>query len=69
MTTATYTVQGMTCQHCVNSVTEEVSEIAGVRRIDVDLATGTLTVTTVQPVDEGSIRTAVQDAGYQLVGS
>jgi len=69
MTTATYTVRGMTCGHCVNSVTEEVGEVAGVRRVDVDLASGSLTVTSVQPVDEAAIRTAVQDAGYQLVGS
>lgn len=69
MTTATYTVQGMTCGHCVNSVTEEVGEVAGVRRVDVDLASGSLTVTSVQPVDEAAIRTAVQDAGYRLVGS
>ena len=42
-TTAVYTVSGMTCGHCVASVTEEVSEIAGVRSVDVDLATGKVT--------------------------
>ncbi len=69
MTTATYTVQGMTCGHCVSSVKEEVSEVAGVDLVEVDLAAGSLTVTSEQPVDEAAIRTAVEDAGYQLVGS
>ena len=69
MTTATYTVRGMTCGHCVSSVKEEVSEVTGVREVEVDLATGSLTVTSEQPVDEAAIRSAVEDAGYQLVGS
>ena len=45
MSTATYTVTGMTCRHCVASVTEEVGEIAGVTGVDVDLETGAITVT------------------------
>ncbi len=67
--TTTYTVQGMTCGHCASSVKEEVSEVAGVRDVQVDLATGGLTVTSEQPVDVAAIRGAVKDAGYQLVGS
>lgn len=69
MTTAIYTVAGMTCGHCVNSVTEEVGEVPGVDRVDVDLASGSLKVTSVEPVAEAAIRTAVQDAGYRLVES
>jgi len=46
MSTATYVVAGMTCEHCVRSVTEEVSEVAGVTQVDVDLASGALVVTT-----------------------
>ncbi len=47
--TATFTVTGMTCEHCVSSVSEEVLEIAGVTVVDVDLATGGVTVTSDQP--------------------
>ena len=39
-----YTVHGMTCDHCVVSVTEEVTEVAGVQGVDVDLASGRLVV-------------------------
>jgi len=64
----TYTVQGMTCGHCVSSVTEEVSEVTGVRQVDVDLASGRLTVVSDVDVAEADIRAAVEEAGYQLVG-
>lgn len=67
MSQSTYTVVGMTCEHCVKSVTEEVSEIAGVSHVDVDLASGALTVTSAEPVSEESVRTAVDEAGYDLV--
>ncbi|MFC0432471.1 heavy-metal-associated domain-containing protein [Kutzneria buriramensis] len=63
----TYTVQGMTCGHCVSSVTEEVGAVAGVRQVDVDLPTGRLTVTSDADVPEADIRAAVEEAGYQLV--
>ena len=62
----TYTVQGMTCGHCVSSVTEEVSEVTGVRQVDVDLASGRLTVVSDVDVPEADIRAAVEEAGYQL---
>ena len=65
-TTQTYTVTGMTCGHCVSSVTEEVQEIAGVENVDVVLETGSLTVTSAEPVDDAAIRAAVEEAGYQL---
>jgi copper chaperone CopZ len=63
----TYTVQGMTCGHCVASVTEEVQEIPGVESVDVVLETGALTVTSSQPLDDSAVRSAVEEAGYQLV--
>ena len=66
MSTATYTVSGMTCQHCVASVTEEVGEVPGVTGVDVVLETGALTVTSDQPVDEAAVRGAVEEAGYAL---
>jgi copper chaperone len=67
MTSATYTVTGMTCGHCVASVTEEVSEVAGVTDVQVDLASGAVTVTSDQPVDDAAVRAAVAEAGYQVV--
>jgi len=66
MTTETYTVSGMTCGHCVSSVTEEVSELAGVSDVQVDLASGRVTVTADQPLGPDAVRTAVEEAGYQL---
>ena len=65
-TTSTWTVAGMTCEHCVASVTEEVSEIGGVTEVVVDLASGALTVTSEQPLPEDAVRGAVEEAGYEL---
>jgi copper ion binding protein len=65
-TTQTYTVTGMTCGHCVASVTEEVQEIPGVEHVDVVLETGSLTVTSAEPVDGAAVQAAVEEAGYQL---
>jgi copper chaperone len=64
--TRSYTVTGMTCSHCVSSVTEEVQEIPGVENVDVVLDTGALTVTSSQPVDDLAVKAAVEEAGYQL---
>jgi copper chaperone len=69
MSTATYTVVGMTCGHCVSAVTEEVGAVPGITGVDVDLATGGLTVTSTDPVDEGAVRAAVEEAGYEVAGS
>lgn len=66
MSTQSWTVTGMTCEHCVASVTEEVSEIEGVSDVSVDLATGALTVTSDQPVPDDSVRAAVEEAGYAV---
>jgi len=63
---ATYTVTGMTCGHCVSSVTEEVSEVAGVTHVEVDLASGLLTVDSDGPVDVPKIIAAVAAAGYEV---
>jgi copper chaperone CopZ len=61
----TYTVTGMTCDHCVLSVTEEVSEVAGVERVEVDLATGRLTVAGEGFADD-DVAAAVDEAGYEV---
>ncbi|MCW2714233.1 MAG: Heavy metal transport/detoxification protein [Frankiales bacterium] len=68
MSTETYEVGGMTCGHCVSSVTEEVSELPGVSDVQVDLATGRLTVTAAEPVGTDRVRAAVEEAGYTLLG-
>ena len=69
MTTTSYTVVGMTCGHCVNAVTEEVAQLPGVTAVDVDLASGGLTVTSDAPVDLKAVRAAVEEAGYEVAGS
>ena len=66
MNTSTYTVVGMTCGHCVASVTEEISQIPGVNDVTVDLASGGLTVSGVADVDDAAVRAAVEEAGYQV---
>jgi copper chaperone CopZ len=63
--TREYTVQGMTCSHCVMSVSEEVSDVAGVSVVDVDLSLGRLTVTG-ENIDDAAIRAAVGEAGYEV---
>ena len=65
--TRTYTVHGMTCSHCVRSVTEEVSEVAGVRHVDVQLATGRLAVEG-EGFSDDEVRAAVAEAGYEVAG-
>ncbi|MFI7131043.1 heavy-metal-associated domain-containing protein [Nonomuraea sp. NPDC050153] len=66
MSTAAYTVKGMTCGHCVSSVKEEVGEVAGVTNVEVDLATGLLTVDSDGPIDAAKIAAAVEAAGYEV---
>ncbi|MEU0564609.1 heavy-metal-associated domain-containing protein [Nonomuraea sp. NPDC005983] len=67
MTTSTYTVKGMTCGHCVSSVTEEVGQVPGVAGVEVDLATGLVTVTGEGALDDAAIAAAVEEAGYEVV--
>ena len=65
--TAVYTVSGMTCGHCVKSVTEEVGAIDGVQKVEVVLETGAVTVTSVAPLADEAVAAAVDEAGYSLV--
>jgi copper chaperone len=66
MTTSTYAVTGMTCEHCVRAVTEEVRRIEGVAEVTVDLPTGALTISSSEPIDDAAVAEAVEEAGYQL---
>jgi copper chaperone len=59
-----YSVKGMTCEHCVRSVTEEVSEVSGVEGVDVDLDSGRLVVR--GDVADDAVRAAVSEAGYEV---
>lgn len=68
-TTATYNVSGMTCGHCVNSVSSELGKLTGVTDIKVDLSTGAVTVTSDQPLDNAAVTSAVDEAGYQVVSA
>ena len=66
--TTTYRVTGMTCGHCEQAVTTELSRLPGVRQVRVDLATGDVTVTSDAPLPIDEVRTAVDEAGYELAG-
>ncbi|GAA2553999.1 heavy-metal-associated domain-containing protein [Pseudonocardia hydrocarbonoxydans] len=68
MASSTYTVRGMTCDHCVSSVTAEVTKIPGVTGVDVDVAQGRLTVTSTETVPVEAVTEAVEEAGYTVVG-
>jgi copper chaperone len=65
MTTLTYSVPGVSCAHCQSAITEEVSGVAGVAAVDVDLETKTVTVTG-DELDESAIVAAIDEAGYDV---
>lgn len=67
MITKTYAVDGMTCNHCAMSVTEEIEEIGGITEVDVNLPAGKVTVTGESFTDE-QISAAVTEAGFTFVG-
>ncbi|WP_426737469.1 heavy-metal-associated domain-containing protein [Plantibacter sp. 2H11-2] len=64
MSTTEYAVTGMTCSHCEQSVTEEVSQIPGVSVVDVSAASGRLVITSEAPVEDAAVLAAVDEAGY-----
>lgn len=64
--TTVYTVTGMTCGHCVTSVTEEIGAIDTVTGVQVDLATGRVTVTSTAALELEAVKAAVDEAGYAL---
>lgn len=65
-TMTTYQVEGMTCDHCVRAVTGELLLLPGVQRVDVDLGSGAVTVTSDNPLDRTDVAEAVDEAGYAL---
>ena len=66
MATSIWTVTGMTCGHCVKAVTEEVSAIEGVESVEIDLATGVVTVAAATDPTREQMAAAVDEAGYVL---
>jgi copper chaperone len=69
MTTTTLHVTGMTCGHCVNAVTEELTALEGVQQVAVDLVAGgtsSVVVTSKAPLAADAVRAAVDEAGYEL---
>ncbi|MCO8275628.1 cation transporter [Actinoplanes sp. TRM 88003] len=67
--TSTYTVTGMTCGHCVQAVTGELSALPGVDAVQVDLASGAVTVTSETALTDDAVRAAVDEAGYELANA
>ncbi|CAL9417766.1 heavy-metal-associated domain-containing protein [Streptomyces sp. enrichment culture] len=67
--TTVYEVKGMTCGHCEGAVTQEISALPGVTSVQAVAATGKVTVTSGAPLDEEAVRAAVDEAGYELVGT
>jgi copper chaperone CopZ len=66
MATTTYTVRGMTCDHCARAVTAEVSRISGVTDVSVDVPAGRMIVTSAQPPSDEAVAAAVDEAGYEV---
>lgn len=62
----TIIVSGMTCGHCVNSVTEELSKISGVKKVEVDLVSGKVDIETNEEIAKIKIEEAIKEAGYEL---
>jgi len=67
MASTEYTVRGMTCEHCANAVTAEVTKIDGVTGVQVDVAAGRVSVESEQPLSTQAVADAVDEAGYELV--
>ncbi|MGH3094758.1 MAG: heavy-metal-associated domain-containing protein [Streptosporangiales bacterium] len=66
MSESTYTVVGMTCQHCVRAVTDELTELDGVTQVDVDLESGRVRLTSTMPPAPADVAAAIDEAGYEL---
>jgi copper chaperone CopZ len=68
-TTTTLPVVGMTCGHCVHAVTSELTALAGVQDVAVELipdGTSVVTVTSAAPLDDAAVKAVLDEAGYEL---
>ena len=68
-TMSTYRVTGMTCGGCAGKVTNQVEQLADVTDVDVDLATGNITLTSNSPISDDAVQRAVEQAGYQIAAN
>ncbi|SEG33515.1 Copper chaperone CopZ [Actinacidiphila yanglinensis] len=68
MSEAVYSVSGMSCGHCESAVSKEITAIPGVTSVTAVASSGLLTVASEQPLDDDTVRAAVDEAGYDLVG-
>lgn len=66
MSTTSFAVEGMTCDHCVQAVTKEVAQVPGVTDVSVDLTSGRVDVTSEGDLDSAAVRAAVEEAGYEM---
>ncbi|OFL67873.1 MULTISPECIES: heavy-metal-associated domain-containing protein [unclassified Brevibacterium] len=69
MTTTTINVSGLTCNHCVNAVKDELGAIDGVQSVDVELVEGGVSPVTIEstfPLAEAHINEAIDEAGYTI---
>jgi copper chaperone len=67
MMAQTFKVAGMTCGHCVTSVTDSLSKLAGVEHVKVDLSDGVVTVRSKHHLAGPEVAKAIDDAGYELI--
>lgn len=64
---STFEVRGMTCQHCVNAVTDELSAIPSVTAVEIDLEQGSVKVTSEEEISIDLVSAAIEEAGYELI--
>ncbi|MDQ0787075.1 copper chaperone CopZ [Streptomyces sp. B3I7] len=67
--TTVYKVSGMSCGHCEGAVGSEISELDGVSSVKAVASTGEVTVVSAAPLEEAAVRAAVDEAGFELVGT
>jgi copper chaperone len=68
MNTATYSVPGMHCDHCKRAIEQELGQVPGVRSVAVDLGAKTVVVEG-DDLDDGALRAAIDEAGYEAAWS
>lgn len=68
METRSFTVTGMSCEHCARAVQAEVGKLPGVTDIDVDVAAGTVRISGEPLPGDAAVRDAIQEAGYEFAG-
>jgi copper chaperone len=67
-TTVVYAVFGMSCGHCEKAIGEELTALPGVIAVEADAASGRVSVSSAEPLDDEAVRAAVEEAGYELAG-